>query len=119
MDLPAGWFPLIVRGGQGLDSRYADGVLTLRFHKSPVAAGNSNTFDRLPSSSGAWVDRPVNSAEPSVLMQRMDEVSASNVMRTLRNVDRFWKFGCRNTNTGHFEVLRSEPTSKSVKFDDD
>ena len=106
---PPGWFPLIVRGGGGLSVTYQSGTLTVRFRKSSVAAGHPGSYDRMPSGSGAWVDRPVNDAEPAVLKQQMSQNSASNVSAVLRNDGRFWKFVCRNTNVGHFEVLRSEP----------
>jgi hypothetical protein len=105
---PPGWFPLIVRGGGGLSVTYQGGTLTVRFRKSPVAAGPPARYDRMPSGSGAWVDRPVNDAEPDVLMQQMSQNAASNARSVLRNDGRFWQFVCRNTNVGHFEVLRSE-----------
>ena len=114
---PPGWFPLIVRGGGGLTPTYQNGILTVRFRKSPVAAGDPTTYGRIPLGSGAWVDRPVNDAEPSVLRQETDQGTASSAREVLRSGERFWKFVCRNTNAGHFEVLRSEPAFKRVKLD--
>jgi hypothetical protein len=73
----------------------------------------------MPLGSAAWVDRPVNDAEPSVLMQQMSQADAASPIAVLRINDRFWKFVCRNTNTGHFEVLRSEPAFMQVKIDDE
>src|SRR5829696_8631738 len=113
---PPGWFPLIVRGGTGLAARYDGGTLIVQFRKSPVAAGNPRTYGRMPLGSGAWLDRPVNDAEPSVLMQQMDRDAASSARTVLRSGERFWKFICRNTNAGHFEVLRSEPDFKQVRI---
>lgn len=113
---PPGWFPLIVRGGRGVDATHDGGTLTVRFHRSPVAAGNPTTYGRMPHGSGAWVDRPLNDAEPLVLQQPMDEGDADSAMSVLRINDRFWNFVCRNTDTGHFEVLRSEPAFMQVKI---
>src|SRR5687768_2307861 len=95
---PPGWFPLIVRGGQGVSTNFENGTLTVRFRKSPVAAGTPATYGRMPLGSGAWVDRPVNEAEPSVLRQQMSQSDASSVVSVLRINDRFWNFVCRNTN---------------------
>ena len=106
---PPGWFPLIVRGGGGVNATYDGGTLTVRFGKASVAAGDPTTYGRMPLGSAAWVDRPLNDAEPSVLHQQMNPNDASSAIGVLRNNDRFWKFVCRNTNAGHFEVLRSEP----------
>jgi hypothetical protein len=114
---PPGWFPLIVRGGQGVTATYQGGTLTVQFRKSPVAAGDPTTYKNMPHGSGAWVDRPVNNAEPSVLKQQMNQQDAASAMGVLRIGDRFWKFICRNTNTGHFEVLRSEPAFMQVRID--
>jgi hypothetical protein len=114
---PPGWFPLIVRGGGGGNATYDGGTLTVRFHKAPVAAGDPATYGRMPLGSAAWVDRPLNDAEPSVLRQQMNPNDASSAIAVLRINDRFWKFMCRNTNAGHFEVLRSEPAFMQVKHD--
>jgi hypothetical protein len=51
------------------------------------------------------------------LLQQMNRNDAESVVGVLRINDRFWKFVCRNTNAGHFEVLRSEPAFMQVKFD--
>jgi hypothetical protein len=115
---PAGWFPLIVRGGAGLSSTYESGTLTVRFRKSPVAAGSPTTYGRMPLGSAAWLDRPVNNAEPSVLKQQTDQDTASSAREVLRSGVRFWRFVCRNTNAGHFEVLRSEPDFMQGSIDE-
>ena len=47
----------------------------------------------------------------------MNEPDAASAISVLRINDRFWKFLCRNTNAGHFEVFRSEPAFMQVKFD--
>ena len=114
---PPGWFPLIVRGGRGVSAQFGNGTLTVRFRKAPVGAGDPTTYGRMPFGSGAWVDRPVNDAEPSVLKQQMNDGDAASAIAVLRINDRFWKFVCRNTNVGHFEVLRSEPAFMQVKID--
>jgi hypothetical protein len=104
---PPGSFPLIVRGGGGIDATFDGATLTVRFRRSPVAAGEPTTYGRMPAGSAAWVDRPVNDAEPSELQQQMDRNGAAGAIAVLRN-NGFWKFVCRNTNAGHFEVFRSE-----------
>lgn len=114
---PPGWFPLIVRGGAPLNTTYQGGILTVRFRKSPVKAGDPTKYGHMPHGSAAWLDRPVNNAEPSVVKEQMNDERAAEVRSVLRNGERFWKFVCRNTNTGHFEVLRSEPDAKQVIID--
>lgn len=106
---PQGFFQLIVRGGGGLAARHDGGTLTVQFRKSSVAAGGPTTYGRMPLGSAAWVDRPVNDAEPSVLKQQMNAQDAASVIGVLRNSERFWMFLCSNTNAGFFEVFRSEP----------
>ena len=114
---PPGWFPLIVRGGGGVNASYDGGTLTVQFRKAPVAAGDPATYNRMPLGSAVWVDRPLNDAEPSVLRQQMNPGDAEGAIGVLRNDVRFWKFVCRNTNAGHFEVLRSEPAFAQVRID--
>ena len=114
---PPGWFPLIVRGGQGVAATHDGSTLTVRFRRSPVAAGTPATYGRMPLGSGAWVDRPLNDAEPLVVQQQIDQAAAASAISVLRIKDRFWNFVCRNTNSGHFEVLRSEPAFMQVKLD--
>jgi hypothetical protein len=71
----------------------------------------------MPSGSAAWVDRLVNGAEPSALLQQIDGADAESIMRVLRLSDRFWVFVCRNTNNGSFETLRSEAAFMQVAID--
>src|SRR6266566_1376052 len=114
---PPGWFPLIVRGGHGVSATYDGSTLTVQFRKSSVAAGNPTTYRNMPFGSAAWVDRPLNDAEPFALRQQMNGTDAESAIEVLRINDRFWNFVCRNTNTGHFEVLRSEPAFMQVPID--
>ncbi len=114
---PEGFFPLIVRGGGEVTVRHDGSMLTVQFRKSPVAAGSPTTFGRMPRGSGAWIDRPLNDAEPTVVRQQMSANDAQSPISVLRINDRFWKFVCRNTNAGHFEVFRSEPAFMQVKID--
>ena len=115
---PPGFFPLIVRGGQGISATHDGSALTLRFRKSSIAAGEPSTFGRMPLGSAAWVDRPLNDAEPSTLKQQMSRDDAASIAGVLRNGERFWKFLASNTNAGFFQVSRSEPTAKQVILDD-
>ena len=114
---PPGWFPLIVRGSGGVNATHDGSTLTVQFRKAPVAAGDPTTYGRMPLGSAAWVDRPLNDAEPSVLRQQMNQNDAASTIGVLRNDVRFWKFGCRNTNVGHVEVLRSEAAFMQQEID--
>ena len=114
---PPGFFPLIVRGGRGVSADHDGGTLTVQFRKARVAAGDPTTYNRMPAGSAAWVDRPLNDAEPVVVKQPMDGTAAAEAIAVLRNDARFWKFVSSNTNTGHFEAVRSEPAFAEVKFD--
>jgi len=113
---PEGFFPLIVRGGR-VAAGHDGSTLTVRFSKSPVAAGDPSHFGRMPHGSGAWLDRPLNDAEPTVLRQQMSAADAQSVISILRINDRFMKFICANTNMGHFQVHRSEPAFMQVIID--
>ncbi|MCA1680887.1 MAG: hypothetical protein LC777_19045 [Actinobacteria bacterium] len=59
----------------------------------------------------------MNDAEPSVVKQQMNETDAAETIAVLRNDVRFWKFVCSNTNTGHFQVFRSEPAFMETIID--
>jgi hypothetical protein len=114
---PPGFFPLIVRGGPGVAATFDGGTLTVQFRKARVPAGDSKTFGRMPVGSAAWMDRPLNDEEPFILRQQMNASDAASVISVLRLTDRFWEFLCANTNTGHFEVFRSEPAFMQVITD--
>ena len=103
---PPGYYPLIVRGGPGLTPAFRATLSPCNSPLSPVAAGDPRTYMRMPVGSAAWVDRPVNKAEPFVLKQRANQKLAGTITEVLRNKVRFWKFICRNTNAGYFEVIR-------------
>jgi hypothetical protein len=105
---PEGFFPLIVRGGRDIRAAHDGDTLTIQFGKSPVAAGDPSTYGRMPHASAAWVDRPLNDAEPAVVKQKLSRSDAESVVSVLDIEDRFWMFMSSNTNTGHFEVVRSE-----------
>jgi hypothetical protein len=117
MDAP-GNFPLIVRGGGGVNLTYDDGTLSVQFRKSPVAAGEPTTYGRMPTGTAAWVDRPVNDAEPSIVREQMSLEQANQVNGVLHNDVGFWKFVCHNTNVGHFEAIRSERAFMSTRIDE-
>jgi hypothetical protein len=114
---PDGFFPLIVRGGRGVTARHDGATLTVEFRKARVGAGEPETYMRLPAGSAAWVDRPLNADEPFVLRQQMDGSDAADVIAVLHNEVRFWMFLCANSNTGHFNVHRSEPAFAQVAID--
>jgi hypothetical protein len=114
---PEGFFPLIVRGGRSVTATYDGSTLTVQFRKSGVAAGESATYGRMPLGSAAWVDRPLNDAEPFVVKQQMSRSDAESAAAVLRISDRFWKFVCHNTNNGSFDAFRSEPAFMQVLID--
>jgi hypothetical protein len=114
---PEGFFPLIVRGGRNVAASHDGSTLTVRFSRSPVAAGDPSTFGRMPLGSAAWLDRPLNDAEPTMLRQQMSSQDAEGVVSILHINDRFMKFICANTNMGHFQVHRNEPAFMQVKID--
>ena len=115
---PPGFFPLIVRGGRGIRSAHDGDTLTVQFGKSPVAAGDPSTYGQMPLGSAASVDRPLNDAEPAVVKQELSRSDADSVVSVLKIDDRFWMFMCSNTNTGHFQVHRSEAAFMQVRIDD-
>ena len=96
----------------GVAATFAGGTLTVQFRKAPVPAGDPTTFSRMPVGSAAWVDRPLNDAEPFTLQQHMNQTDAASVISVLRLTERF-----SNTKTGHFAVFRSEPAFMQVKID--
>jgi hypothetical protein len=114
---PQGFFPLIVRGGRGVAATHDGGTLTVQFRKARVAAGDPTNYGHLPPGSAAWVDRPVNDAEPFTLKQQMNQSDAANAIGVLRNSERWWMFLSSNTNAGFFEVFRSEPAFKRTVID--
>ncbi|HEY5704937.1 MAG TPA: hypothetical protein VIS96_05120 [Terrimicrobiaceae bacterium] len=108
---------MLVRGGKGVTATFEGDTLTVRFRKASVPAGDPTKYMRMPVGSAAWVDRPLNDTEPFILKQRANRQLAGTVIEVLRNKVRFWKFLCRNTNAGYFEVLRSEPVFAQVPID--
>ena len=113
---PPDFFPLIVRGRGGIIADYEGGTLTVQFRKSRHAAGEPTSYGNMAEGSAAWVDRPLHDDEPSVLKQQMNDADATKTMDTLLREGGFWKFVCRNTFAGEFEVFRSEPTSAEYKL---
>ena len=51
----ADYYAMIVRGGLGVTTSYADGVLTVTIRKAHIAAGNPLNYAKLPVGSAAWV----------------------------------------------------------------
>jgi hypothetical protein len=114
----APFYALIVNGSANLNVNYQDGFLIVRFRRTCAAAGPPSGYVRnVPPGSAAWPDRPLNSQEPLMLRQIMSPSQAQAAMNRLRQNGGYWKFYCRNTNAGYFEVSRSEATYASVRFD--
>ena len=112
------FYPLIVNGSTSLNADYKDGYLIVQFRRTLKPAGQPGTYSSnvLPGKA-AWVDRPLNNREPSMLKQKMTSQQATAAFERLRQNGGFWKFYCRNTNKGYFEVSRSEAAYASVRID--
>jgi TIR domain len=106
--VPAGFFPMIVRGGPGVTTSYNEGVLTVTITKAPVAAGDSDNYDKLEPGSAAWVDRALSQSEAFILKQTVDEENAKTIVKSLQDPRRYWRFFCASTDRGYFDVFRSE-----------
>jgi len=112
------FYALIVNGSSSMNVDYNGGYLTVRFRHTTRAAGSPSGYnENVPPGAAAWPDRPLNSNEPAVLRQRMTPQEATAAISRLRQNGGFWKFYCRNTGQGYFEVSRSEPAHASVRFD--
>jgi hypothetical protein len=100
-------FPLNCRGGERLVfdtlAPVADTStrvrLSLRFTASPRAAGWNG--EGLEPSTCAWVDRPLNGAEPLRLHVTLG-IGDSTPRLTLRDTSVYWSFLAYNTDSGHF-----------------
>src|SRR5262245_50522174 len=113
------YYPLIVNGSRNLDATYDNGYLVVRFHRTRSGAGSPSTYVKnVPPGSAAWVDRPLNNDEPIELRQRMNEQLAAEALDRLKQNGGYWKFFCRNTGRGYFEVSRSEKANAMIRIDD-
>jgi hypothetical protein len=100
-------FPLNCRGGERLAFDTLGSVadtatsvhLSLRFIASRQAAGWNG--EGLEPSTCAWVDRPLNSAEPRQV-RFAPAVGDSTPQLTLRDTRFYWSFLAYNTDSGHF-----------------
>lgn len=110
-DVPAGFYPLIVRGGPEIASTYEAGVLTVHFLPASVAAGDPATYVGLPPGSAAWVDRPLNADEPGFLeYATADAPAVAEARAALSNPERFWAFACAYDATRQcFVAVLAEP----------
>src|SRR5262245_533595 len=98
------FFALIVNGSPNLKMDYDGGYLTVGFRRTTKPAGPPSGYARnVPPGAAAWPDRPLNSAEPLVLKQKMSTKQAEAAIQRLRQNGGFWKFYCRNTGKGYFE----------------
>ena len=114
----APYYPLIVNGSTNLNVDYDSGYLVVKFRPTRNGAGQPGTYTRnVPPGSGAWVDRPLNSKEPLMLKQKLSAQRAEQAIERLHQNGGFWKFYCRNTGKGYFEVSKSEAAYASVKID--
>ena len=102
------FYALIVNGSESLKMEYTAGYLIVRFRRTLRPAGGPDSYDQnVPPGAAAWPDRPLNNQEPLVLKQKMSKQQAEEAWQRLRQNGGYWRFYCRNTNAGYFEVARS------------
>ena len=113
------FYALIVNGSPNLLVSYDGNYLLVRgFRRTLRAAGAPSGYVRnVPPGAAAWPDRPLNAQEPLTLKQKMTPEQAKPAIERLRQNGGYWKFYCRNTGAGYFEVSRSEPAYASVRID--
>ena len=113
------FYALIVNGSPNLLINYDGNHLFVRgFRRTVRAAGAPSGYVRnVPPGTAAWPDRPLNGQEPLTLKQKMTPDQAKPAIERLRQNGGYWKFYCRNTGAGYFEVSRSEAAYASVKID--
>ena len=113
------FYALIVNGSPNLLISYDGNYLLVRgFRRTLKAAGASSGYVRnVPPGKAAWPDRPLNAQEPLTLKQKMTPEQAKPAIERLRQNGGYWKFYCRNTGAGYFEVSHSEPAYASVRID--
>jgi hypothetical protein len=113
------FYALIVNGSPSLNVTYDHGYLIVHFRRTLRGAGQPTGYiHNVPPGSAAWVDRPLNDREPLVLRQQMSDGEAGEAVNRLKQSGGYWKFFCRNTGHGYFEVSRSERTNAAIRFDD-
>jgi hypothetical protein len=114
----APFYGLIVNGSANMNVSYDGTYLTVKFRRTRNAAGRSAEYiQNVPPGSAAWPDRPLSPQEPLMLKQKMTRQQADAAYRRLRENGGYWKFYCRNTNAGYFEVSQSQATYATVKID--
>lgn len=112
------FFALIVNGSTNLNVDYDDGYLIVRFRRTLKPAGPPTSYARnVPPGTAAWPDRPLNNQEPLMLKQKMPPKQAEVAIQRLRQNGGYWKFYCRNTGAGYFDVSRSEAAYASGRID--
>jgi hypothetical protein len=112
------FYALIVNGSPKLLINYDGNYLFVRFRRTVRAAGPPSGYvQNVPPGTAAWPDRPLNGQEPLTLKQKMSPEQARPAIERLRQNGGYWKFYCRNTGAGYFEVSRSEAAYASVRID--
>lgn len=113
------FYALIVNGSPNLLISYDGNYLLVRgIRRTRKAAGAPSGYvQNVPPGTAAWPDRPLNAQEPLTLKQKMTPEQAKPAIERLRQNGGYWKFYCRNTGAGYFEVSRSQPAYASVRID--
>ena len=55
--------------------------------------------------------------EPAIIKQTMTMKQAKEFFERIRSDGGYWRFFCRNTGKGYFEVSRSERAEAESRFD--
>ena len=103
-------YALVCRGGGpfAFDTlRQMDGVPIIQVAMGFTPAGSAAGSDPsgLPRGRCAWVDRPLNAQEPSVVWFTQPLAGMAGPQDGLRDPDRYWRFMVYNTGQGHLESV--------------
>ena len=99
----------VVKKGSAIDGHAATNTTSVY-----TAAG---IFPMLPERLSTDLTSLAEGQEPLTLKQKMTPEQAKPAIERLRQNGGYWKFYCRNTGAGYFEVSRSEAAYASVKID--
>lgn len=83
---------------------------SIRFAASTRAAGPGN--QGLDPGTCSWVDRPLNSAEPSEIHYQAQMWQTRLIATQLSDPSNYWSFIVVNTNRGYFDANSQNPSTK-------
>lgn len=79
-------------------------LLAITFHKSTRAAGSTSIG--LSPGTCAWIDRPVNAAEPATIHVEVKPSDVQMMEDDLRAAGKYWSYYVFNTNQGYLQARR-------------